>query len=103
MTAAQAGAPIAPASASESHAHVTCPFCGLRCDDLEIARNGQSLTITRNGCTKAKAGFERPLKPAQPRVAGKPVALSEAIAAAAKLLAQSAQYLKEHQDEVFGG
>jgi formylmethanofuran dehydrogenase subunit B len=86
MTAAQAGAPTAPASASEIHAHVTCPFCGLRCDDLEIERKDRSLTITRNGCTKAKAGFERPLKPAQPRVAGKPVALSEAIAAAAALI-----------------
>lgn len=86
MSASQAGAPSAPASAAQTHAHVTCPFCGLRCDDLEIARSGQALTVTRNGCDKAKAGFERPLTAAQPRIGGKPVSLGEAIAAAAALI-----------------
>lgn len=86
MSASQAGAPAAPASAAETYSHVTCPFCGLRCDDLEIARAGQALTVTRNGCDKAKAGFERPLTAAQPRVAGRAVPLGEAIAAAAALI-----------------
>jgi formylmethanofuran dehydrogenase subunit B len=89
MTAVQAGASPAPASASETHAHVTCPFCGLRCDDLEIARTGQALKIMRNGCEKAKAGFERPLVKAQPRVGGQPASLDEAIAAAAALIKQA--------------
>ncbi len=86
MTAVQAGAQTAPASASQTHAHVTCPFCGLRCDDLEIARAGQTLKVTRNGCDKAKAGFERPLTQPMPRVGGKEVSLPEAIAAAAALI-----------------
>ena len=86
MTAAQTGADPAPPSASETHLHVTCPFCGLRCDDLEIARTGQALTVTRNGCDKAKAGFERTWTPTQPRVAGNPVSLADAVAAAAALI-----------------
>jgi formylmethanofuran dehydrogenase subunit B len=86
MTASQAGASPAPASASETYSHVTCPFCGLRCDDLHITRAGQALKVTRNGCDKAKAGFERPLTMPGPRVAGQPVPLGEAIAAAAALI-----------------
>lgn len=89
MTAVQADASPAPAAASATHAHVTCPFCGLRCDDLEIERTEQALTVTRNGCDKAKAGFERPLVKAQPRVDGKPVSLEEAIVAAAALIKQA--------------
>ncbi len=96
MTAAQAGAPTAPASATETFSHVTCPFCGIRCDDLEIVRKGQNLTINRNGCEKAKAGFERSFSPVQPRVAGKPVALADAIAAAA-------DHIKHAQHPAFGG
>lgn len=83
MTAEPAGASPAPASASETFSDVPCVFCGLVCDDLEISRSGQKLTVTRNGCGKAKAGFERPLSNAEPRVAGRPVSLDAAIAAAA--------------------
>jgi formylmethanofuran dehydrogenase subunit B len=90
MTAAPAGASPAPASASETYCDVPCVFCGLVCDDLEISRNGQKLTVTRNGCGKAKAGFERPLSKAEPRVAGRPVSLDAAIAAAASLIRRSA-------------
>ena len=86
MTAAQAGAPPAPAPASETHFNVPCVFCGLHCDDLEVARDGQSLTVTRNGCGKARAGFERPFRKTEPRIAGKSVSLDEAIAAAAGLI-----------------
>ncbi len=89
MTASQAGASPAPASAAETYAHVTCPFCGLRCDDLEINRAGQALRVTRNGCDKAKAGFERPLTMPKARVAGQSVPLGEAIAAAAALIKQA--------------
>ncbi len=86
MSASQAGASPAPASAAETYSHVTCPFCGLRCDDLEISRTGQALTVTRNGCDKAKAGFERPLTRAEPRVGGRIVPLDEAIAAASVMI-----------------
>jgi formylmethanofuran dehydrogenase subunit B len=86
MTAAQAGASTAPASASETFCNVACVFCGLHCDDLDITRSGQKLTVTRNGCGKAKAGFERPLIEAKPRVGGRTVSLEEAIAAAAGLI-----------------
>lgn len=86
MTAVQAGASPAPASASETHSNVTCIFCGMHCDDLEIERRGQALTVTRNGCGKAKAGFERPFVKSEPRVGGKAVTLDEAIAAAAGII-----------------
>lgn len=83
MSASQAGAPPAPASAAETYSHVTCLFCGLHCDDLEITRTGQALKVTKNGCGRGKSGFERPFVAARPRVAGQPVTLGEAIAAAA--------------------
>ncbi len=89
MTASQAGAPSAPASASKTYSHVTCLFCGLHCDDLEITRTGQSLQVSNNGCHRGKSGFERPLVHAVPRVAGKTATLDEAIAAAAAHIAKA--------------
>ena len=89
MTAPPAGASPAPASASETYSDVPCVFCGLVCDDLEISRSGQKLTVTRNGCGKARAGFERPLLRSEPRIAGQPASLDSAIAAAAGLIRQA--------------
>jgi formylmethanofuran dehydrogenase subunit B len=74
---------------SELHQNVPCPFCGILCDDLDIARQGQQLKVTNTTCTRAIAGFERAIPPAQPQIAGKPVGLDEAIAAAASLIRQA--------------
>jgi formylmethanofuran dehydrogenase subunit B len=70
-------------AASEVYQNVTCPFCGLLCDDLEIARTGTTLKVLKNGCPRSAAGFERVLPPAKPQVGGRDVELKEAIAAAA--------------------
>ena len=68
---------------SELYQNVTCPFCGLLCDDLEIARTGSTLKVVKNGCPRSNAGFERTLPAAKPMVDGKEVSLEAAIAAAA--------------------
>ncbi len=73
-------------ASSQTYENVTCPFCGLLCDDLEVGREGGTLKVRKNGCEKALAGFERALAPARPSVAGKDVDLAEAIQAAAGLV-----------------
>lgn len=75
---------------SEIFQNVPCPFCGVLCDDLEIARTGQDLKIRKNGCTRSSAGFERPLTDAKPQIDGKDVSFDEAVAAAAGLIRASA-------------
>ena len=66
---------------------VACPFCGLVCDDLEIAPEaGGRLKVIKNGCDRAVAGFERSVDGAKPQVAGKDVDLATAIKAATDLI-----------------
>lgn len=74
------------AEAGRTYDNVACPFCGILCDDLEISRASGVLKVTKNGCPKAIAGFERQVGGASPELAGKPVPLSEAVAAAAKMI-----------------
>lgn len=74
------------ANAPETFDHVACPFCGILCDDLSISRFEGALKITRNGCPKAVAGFERKLAAATPMIGGKAATLSEATTAAAALI-----------------
>lgn len=69
--------------------HVACPFCGILCDDLEIGRADGRISVTANGCVKAKAGFERVLPASTPLVNGKPVALEVAVSHAAGLIANA--------------
>jgi formylmethanofuran dehydrogenase subunit B len=83
-------------AASELFDNVTCPFCGMLCDDLEVERSGSNLKVRKNGCGRSVAGFERKLPEASPLIRGKPVALQEAIAAAATLIGQA-------QLPLFGG
>ena len=66
--------------------NVTCPFCGMLCDDLEIERNDGALKVLKNGCGRATAGFERKLPPSSPQVSGKDVTLAEAVKEAATLI-----------------
>lgn len=65
---------------------VACPFCGLVCDDLELARDDTGLKVTKNGCEKAIAGFERKVDGAKPQVDGRDVDLATAIQAATDLI-----------------
>src|SRR5690606_13307899 len=77
-------------AASQSFTNVTCPFCGMLCDDLEVARSASGgLEVIKNGCPKAVAGFSRPIGDARPQIAGCDVDLSEAVAKAAELIKAS--------------
>jgi formylmethanofuran dehydrogenase subunit B len=69
---------------------VTCPFCGILCDDLEVERSGEILEVVKSGCGRSKAGFERKLPPSSPQIRGKDVPLGEAVAEAAKLIGKAA-------------
>ena len=73
-------------AASESTESVACPFCGIVCDDLAVTRSGGTIKVTRNGCDKAIAGFERAIPAATPQIAGKTASLPVAIAEAARLI-----------------
>ena len=66
---------------------VTCPFCGLLCDDLTLARDpaGQ-LSVSRNGCQKSITFFGRAVAAPSPRVDGKPATLEQAVTRAATIL-----------------
>ncbi len=69
---------------------VTCPFCGLLCDDLTIERNTTGgLGVSRNGCQKSVTFFGRVSRQATPRVGGKPASLADAIASTAEILRRS--------------
>jgi formylmethanofuran dehydrogenase subunit B len=71
-------------AAAELYNNVSCPFCGLLCDDLEIRRTGATLEVIANGCPRSTAGFHRELPAAAPMVDGKEATLEAAIAAAAE-------------------
>ncbi len=69
---------------------VTCPFCGLSCDDLGIA-NG---VVDVKGCAKATAGFMRGDAARRPHaIAGTPTDLGAAVGEAVAILRRSARPL----------
>jgi formylmethanofuran dehydrogenase subunit B len=72
---------------------VSCPFCGLVCDDLTVAADGPRLTVRANGCQLARPGFERELPVVSARVGGKAASVPEAAAEAARLLRGARQPL----------
>lgn len=73
-----------------SQNNVTCPFCGLLCDDLTVARDAAgALAVTKNGCQKSITFFGRPPVAPSPRVGGNPCTLDEAVAKATHLIAAS--------------
>jgi formylmethanofuran dehydrogenase subunit B len=65
---------------------ITCPFCGLACDDLHVSPSG----VDARGCGKGARGFARAATGERPHnVAGEPVSFENAVAAAASLLRRS--------------
>jgi formylmethanofuran dehydrogenase subunit B len=68
---------------------IACPFCGLVCDDLQLEGD----RVDSHGCAKGAAGFARRPATAIHRVAGEPVTLAQAAAAAASLLDAARQPL----------
>ena len=76
--------------------HVTCPHCGLLCDDLTVNVSDQSLQLVSPAhahCTKAFEDASIDGEIPTPLVDGKPAALEQAIAKAAEILQVSSQPL----------
>lgn len=73
---------------------VTCPFCGLLCDDLRMEHDSTgNLAVTENGCAKSVTFFSKAPENPSPRIAGKPANLKQAIAKAAEILRSANQPL----------
>lgn len=80
-----------PASSLEA---ITCPACGLLCDDIAIKRDASGkLQVSKNGCAKSITFFERNIQQSTPSIAGKPASLNEAVKRAAELLKNANQPL----------
>ncbi len=85
MNPATAASPTAK-SGSRTHTSVTCPFCSLLCDDLEVTDRGGSLDLTAGDCARARDGFERDYASLSPQMDGRSVSMDQAVAAASRLL-----------------
>ena len=73
---------------------VTCPACGLLCDDIRIERyNTGLLTVSEKGCAKSVIFFGRAAQTSSPSIAGKTVSLTESVSKAAEILRTSNQPL----------
>lgn len=77
--------------------HVTCPHCGILCDDLSVEVSDSSVNptnIVHSQCTKAfqQASFTNKDLP-KPQIAGKDCSLPEAIEKAVGILKNSSQPL----------
>jgi len=83
-----------PPPAAETR-DVTCPFCGLLCDDLVVSAANGGLAVQANGCSISTAAFAHRTgtELQQPRVRGRPVTLAEAVEEAAGLLRGARQPL----------
>ncbi len=70
---------------------VTCPACGLLCDDVTLS--SVSPIKVKNGCVKSIHFFEQAYKETSARVAGQTTDLATAVKAAAQILDKSNQPL----------
>ena len=80
-------------TSAQNLSNVTCPFCGLACDDLMLENSASGLSVTKNGCAIATTSFRalgtREALKAAPRLAGRASTLDHAIAAAARILSDA--------------
>ena len=79
-----------PASASSPGLAWTCPFCPLLCDDFALDTDAVVPVLRGSDCPRALAGLARHAKQAgtaQARVDGRPAAVADAVAEAARRLA----------------
>ena len=66
---------------------VTCPFCGVTCDDLEVHVEDGKIRDVKNACVLGKDTFLHHLEGlATPRIDGKPASIEACIEAAADIL-----------------
>ena len=69
---------------------VTCPFCGVVCDDLEVHVEGGKIKDVKNACVLGKDTYMHHLEGwATPRIDGKPATLDACIDRAAEILAKA--------------
>lgn len=68
---------------------VSCPFCGILCDDLVIQNDKNHLKVLKNGCSKSKALIQKEITKASAQLKGKNVSLDEAIDRASTILKKS--------------
>ncbi len=80
-----------PNSQAKLLKEVTCPFCSLLCDDLELKSHSGKLTIKRNGCPKAIHWFEFKDPDITTYIHGIKASFDEAIEHAAEILKNARQ------------
>ena len=69
---------------------VTCLFCGVTCDDLEVHVDNGKIVEVKNACVLGKDTFLHHLEGlATPRIDGKPASIDECIEAAADILVKA--------------
>jgi formylmethanofuran dehydrogenase subunit B len=69
---------------------VTCPFCGVTCDDLEVHVEDGQIREVKNACVLGRDTFLHHLKGlATPRIDGKAATIDACIEAAAEILARA--------------
>ena len=68
---------------------ITCPFCSLLCDDLEISCQQERLKVSANGCPIAVTGFEYKIADIAPHIHGEACTLEQAIEHAARILSNA--------------
>ena len=69
---------------------VTCPFCGVTCDDLEVHVEDGQIREVKNACVLGRDTFLHHLKGlATPRIDGKAATVDACIEAAAEILARA--------------
>jgi formylmethanofuran dehydrogenase subunit B len=67
---------------------VTCPFCGVACDDLEVHVEGGRIKEVKNACVLGRDTFLHHLEGlASPRLRGKPASIDACIDAAVDIMA----------------
>src|SRR5262249_39807920 len=85
---------MAAVADSALRSNVTCPFCGLACDDRGLAViAGDRIMVHEAGCALSRSGFERAPPNPTPMLGWRAASLDEAIAAAADILRGSRQPL----------
>lgn len=78
---------MAKAETPERRDSVTCPYCGLFCDDLSIAVAAGRVSVTAKGCPIATDSFARVAPPSSSRLNGRDAGFEAACARAGEILA----------------
>ncbi len=68
---------------------VTCPFCGILCDDLVVKNQDEKLNVLENACPRAVMAFENEIPDNFPKIKGKKASLDDAIDAVCSILKKS--------------